>query len=364
MIASDGSTLPALAVVVAWVGFGRARSRRRGVRRPRWVVFAYATAALATVATVVIALRPGPVAERPLLWQRYGFVPAYTSDSPITFDGPGQSVPGYEVVTNDLGMRDRAWDEVPEGHRRGIVIGDSFVLGHGVESTGMLDRFMEQALSEATGDPWEVFNLAQVPAGLWYYVEAVQAMASDIGPEFVVLSVLHFDLQAFELRQLGFRGTPRLDRAWRAFGVDRLVMRHGARTSGLRASTRLGRGAAQRSADRLADLIEHSRQHGYTLVVWQPQTPVAEFDPYRSGDVPHFVDWTDVVRHTDWIPHGREHPGAEWADDPTLGIEGDGHPTARANALIAETLAAEIVPLLRDREPAGATPSETAPPPD
>lgn len=331
----------ALALLGAWVWIGR-RLARTGARRGRRVAFHAALVAL-TLLTAFwrfgawqdAAEREG--GRRP---NRLGLYSTY----PPHFRGLERSdkhgVPAAELSINAEGFRDDAREYVPRpGVRRVLVVGDAFVFGRGISSAGdLLHAQLQTALDRAGGGPWEVMNLAQQPAALWYYTAALRAALRAVHADVLVLTHLRgFDLEPFELRRLETVLTPGENAVVRAFGIDQDVQWLGA-SIGARAARGEGGGPSASGLAALhaavAHLVADADLAGAHLFVWEPLGHDPFFDPFRACPGVSFVAGDDLLG-----PHTTTRP---WFWDAALAYPDDGRPTPFANRLTAEGLARRI----------------------
>ena len=66
---------------------------------------------------------------------------------------------GWSVITNSYGFRDDAFPEQkPPNERRLLMLGDSFLFGHGVDQDKIATAVLERQLLVASGHLWQVIN--------------------------------------------------------------------------------------------------------------------------------------------------------------------------------------------------------------
>ena len=342
-----------LALAGAWIALGRHLVRRRAPRPAR-----------ATFHLLLVGLTAGAAVWRVGVWQeavartgvrepnRFGLLTSYPPRH-RGFEQSGKpTVPAARIETNREGFRDAERDYAPRDDvHRVLVVGDSFVYGYGIaKAEDLLHARLERALEDEGGGPWEVMNLAQQPAALWYYVRALRTVHRAVHADILVMSFLRgYDLEPLELRRLETLLTPSEYAVVRAFGVDEDVMRIGAR-SGADAMAGDGGPTAGVRAELLvafAHLVAEVAASGAHLIVWEP----LGFDPFFApfGAAPHvtFVGPDEVL-----APHAN---APSWFEDEALAYVDDGHPTPLANRYIAEHLARRIeaLPGLRPLAPEG-----------
>ena len=96
--------------------------------------------------------------------------------------------PEYEIdlIINSKGLRDREYPyEKPEGTRRILCLGDSFVCGYGVEAEDTFAKVLERLLNSQGGvGPWEVLNAGVGSTGtahqLAYYIDEGHKYDADV----------------------------------------------------------------------------------------------------------------------------------------------------------------------------------------
>lgn len=284
---------------------------------------------------------------------RFGFFPSLGINSgPYRLKSGNPSVPDMVVKTNSFGFRDREWDlPLRERGRRALVVGDSFVWGLGIPSDeGMLHRRLERELNARGGPGWRVFNLATSPAALWYYAHALIAVGREVRPELYVMSVVgNYDLEPWEVQRVKFGLPARMVALMDAFHVSEDLMRLGSA---------LGHDYEWRSKDGreippevLADhhgsfskLVAFVGKTGARLIVWEGlDRRIPFFDGYRADPGITFMGWKDVPELSGEIGGQIRGGRAAWTDDETLAYKGDGHPTPKANGLIAQAIACGVL---------------------
>ncbi len=278
---------------------------------------------------------------------RWGFYPAFAQSA--TFRIPEKQRPSiiWQVTTNSEGFRAPEWSlPLPAGDERVLLAGDSFVYGFGIFQTeDLLDRRLEAALArlEPARRP-HVLNLAQLPSGLWYGIHVLRAAARELKPQVLILSYIGCsDLEPMELQQIWQGRSARTVDWMRRLQIDNDVMIADERaTQGCGPEDSVEMAADLR--DDFEALVRDAEALHARLLVWEPLAPEGRsdplFDPWRKRPAVTFLNWNQDVREPA-RQRGVVLP-ERWQDDPTLGIAGDGHPTARANALFADAIAARI----------------------
>lgn len=328
--------LPVLAafwiLVLATRAEWTALCRRAGVRTPAiWLAASFAFFAFRFCGEIA-ARRPAP--------NRYGFYPSFPAGSTQLLRSGKPPVPDIEVRTNAQGFRDKDWsDEPAPGVKRVVVVGDSAVFGYGIPvEADLLHRQLERELNHSGRGRWEVLNLASLPAGIWYYVEALVRAGIPARPQVMVMSYLAVaDLSAYDDQYLKAGLPPWLVSALEVSGVLREFMRLGG-TLGPRFGRRGGAPPAEleHSRQELAVLVREIERTGTPLIVWLPFGPDPLFEPYRAHPLMSFLAPTD-------LPEFRGSDDLAWHRDPRLSIPGDGHPTAAGNALFARGIAGRVL---------------------
>jgi hypothetical protein len=80
----------------------------------------------------------------------------------------------YTVKTNRFGRRDREWSEAELADPRNLLfVGDSFVMGNGVEDEDSIPTQLEARMAQA-GTPREVFNFGMPGAGIPHYARILR----------------------------------------------------------------------------------------------------------------------------------------------------------------------------------------------
>jgi len=249
-----------------------------------------------------------------------------------------------QVTVNAESYRDD-WQLPPreDGTIRVLLVGDSNVFGHGIpDKSGTLDVFLEKALNAAGAARWDVWNVANHPAALWYSTEAIRRIAPDAHPRYAVLYVDDTDL-TFVDEQRALADQP----GWfysleRHVGLydDLLWMWHHTGWPAEKVQRNSAVVAAGREA--FERLLAFADAQGVGLVVWEAVGPLRFFDPYRGRPGLAFVDWRNAI--------GARCPAQRgvctWRDDPTFAYP-DGHPLPATNGRIAGAVARALMELER-----------------
>lgn len=277
---------------------------------------------------------------------QYGFYPPFGMNAgPYVIKSGKPSIPDIVIKTNSFGCRDKDWHIPLRGKtRRALVVGDSFVWGFGIPGEeGMLHRRLEQELDAGDGAGWEVFNIASSPAALWYYVNSLIAFGKDVRPDLYVMSVVgSYDLEPWEVQRVKFGLPGYLVALMDACYVSKELMIRGAAIG--QDYEERSRGAGEIDPEVLSDahdsfsrLIAFIDATDARLIVWEGlDRPIRFFDRYRNSPRITFAGWGDVAE----LPKD-----IRWNDDETLAYKGDGHPTPKANGLIARTIARKFLGL-------------------
>ena len=290
--------------------------RRPAVPGGRWRVAAGAV--LAAVVTLGIEL-----AEGRATFPAFGTVLTATPGTHVeTF--PNRPPIAYQV--NARGFRGPEFSDKPApGVLRGVVIGDSFAFGSGVEAEHTIAASLQRTLSQRWPQRTiEVLNLGIGGDALPSHLAVYDAAMATLHPDFVVLCITGSndltteDDQAFRRArtQPSLLGAGR----WLLGELTVMWMWHAWHDA--------PPGATDRNA-RLADLRQHlaARTAQSPPLVWQ-------FYSHEPGDR---ATLASIAR-------------AYWADPPPnrpeFQLPRDGHPNAQANALTATRVAEVLVPLL------------------
>jgi len=313
-------------------------TRARHLRR--WVLLLIPMLA----STLALAGSDGGVPRRA---NRWGFYPAFAPSTTQRIQEKHRPSIIWQVKTNTEGFRAPQWQLPPPADQPRILLsGDSFIYGFGLlQAEDLLDRRIEAALQRLRpARQYRVLNLAQLPSGLWYGIHVLRAAAREMKPKVLILSYIGCsDLEPMELQQIWQGRSARTVDWMRRLAVDIDVMVANQRaTQDCGPADSVDMGAHLR--DDFAALVREVAASHARLIVWEPLAVRGQsdafFDPWRGHAAVSFLSWDKDVREPA-RQRGLALP-QRWQDDPTLGIAGDGHPTARANALFAEAIAAHI----------------------
>jgi len=95
----------------------------------------------------------------------------------------------YTLRTNSLGLRDRDYAPAkPEGVYRILMLGDSFILGQGVEVTETCCEILEKELNRGQWrGRFEVINAGKVGYGPETYLSILRSLGKRLRPDLVVI---------------------------------------------------------------------------------------------------------------------------------------------------------------------------------
>lgn len=242
-----------------------------------------------------------------------------------------------QICTNSHGLRGAEWRApgVPLGTppvRKILLAGDSFVFGSGVSDAGTLDAVLATELARLRPETrWHVVNVGFPGLAMASYVRMIAAAARQVRPDRVIVGFNKGnDLDPADT----WERLEHLGPTWLLASAVLLV------ESDLYAAEqqdeRRWRDDAQvpdQLRAGLASAVNQLRMLGRDLafrtLIWSYAGPCNLFDAAladkRSGLE---LAWPDA---------------SGWGADPALHIVGDGHPTAAANRLFAQQLAAWIV---------------------
>lgn len=278
---------------------------------------------------------------------RFGFYTVFQPSIREVWPGGG-SVPDWVVETNSFGYRDKEWMEPDaEGLDRVLVVGDSFVFGMGIpDKSGLLSTQLEHELNAGAGERWEVLNVAESPADLRYYVTALRRVGEVFRPKGMVIGFLPFDLVPYSMQMILEGLSP-----WTVKLIYYFGPLHDIEGFSGPLYCQLGlpeRVDLERMRALFADLVQWAQESQTELVVWEYFGAHSFFDPFRGAP---YLTFRECLG--DAGPCGSP-PLWSGRGDPTLAYEGDGHPTPKANGILARELARTLrrLPGLA-RRPAG-----------
>jgi hypothetical protein len=350
MIFATFHTAAVVPLVLTWTAFGLVTALARRLRAG-WRGFG-AAAVVVAVGWVAWFLQaggtpPGGAANA------FGFYSPFGADVDRVVGSGREGIPDTRVVTNRYGYRDEPWEPAGDGARRVLLVGDSFVWGYGIETAeGMLDRQIERALEAASGEPWEVINIALSPCALPYYIRGLLDVAAVAQPRYLVMSYLPgHDAHPLDEPMLKFGRSAAAVRRLYDFGIVDDVFDHNRDPSrwGLRWKV-TGRSDEEALRAQFEGLTAYVADRHLELIVWQHlserEQPVLA--PFHGRPGVHFLDWTVVP--------GQPERQDAWSQDPRLAYPEDGHPTPYANELVGQAIAAEILRLEAARGRAAGAP--------
>lgn len=105
------------------------------------------------------------------------------------------NVPKVLVKTNRYGYRGSEYKQRnPEGKKRIVVIGDSFVYGMGVNQSNRFTEILERDLNEPPSEQkYQVINLGVRGAGVENYYHILKQKAVSLNPDTVIISFIGND---------------------------------------------------------------------------------------------------------------------------------------------------------------------------
>lgn len=328
---------PLAAMLVGGVVFGwRPLRARLGALAPKAGPRTQIFAAIVVIGLALVSALHVPAGQSTRI-NRYGFYCSFPPSNTAQIGGIPPHIPDQTIVTNSLGYRDEEWSiEAEPGVRRVLLTGDSFVFGYGIPTQeGTLDRALQLELNRIDDRSWEVINIAMTPAALWYYIEGLLVVDADARADVMVMSFLGgYDLEPSEIQRVAYGHSEAMMRMLEEFDVLGDLMRQQARVGSEYGDTPPPEILAQYRTQ-LSRLIEHLEAQDSHLIVWEHYNPSPLFDQLRDHPSISLMNWGQDVPEVG--------PSRSWSDDKTLAIEGDGHPTPKANRLIARALAAKII---------------------
>jgi hypothetical protein len=272
---------------------------------------------------------------------RFGRVLALQPSSVVEDTTPNR--PFVRATVNDRGFRGPTWlDAKAQGTIRGVLIGDSFVFGSGVELNDTLAESLRQTLAaRAPGQAYEIINLGIVGDNLPSHLDVYEEAARRLDPDFVVLCLtLPNDLSEYDDQIVR-----REEREIGALTVVRWAM--GSRFAALAWAWTVERVATEFTPEALAVLDRGVERLTNDRSTGTPP-PLLVFtyrDPGQTIRAP-----IERVPGTTWVTPPRE--------EPAFFIPLDGHPTGFGNRAFAariadamSTVPALSGPLVRGREP-------------
>jgi hypothetical protein len=286
--------------------------RRRAPRR-RDPLLAGAAFALGAALTLSCTPYGGPEPAR------FGRVLAMPPGTPFVENVPSRPV--TRIDFNDHGFRGPSFsDEKPAGTERGVLIGDSFVMGSGVALPDTLAESLRRVLADrAPRQAYEILNLGiggdNLPSHVDVYEEAVRRLA----PDFVVLCLtLPNDMSAYD---------------------DQVVRREERRLGGYTlAKWAFGPWFAtwMWSAGRVATGVTPE-----AIAVLDRE--IGRLVRSRGGPAPPILVFTYRDPDQRVLPALLGIPGAHWVppppEDPSFFLPVDGHPTGAGNRAFAARIA-------------------------
>ena len=327
-----------LVVVVAW----------RFVRATPPGLAARGLACLVVIATVVgiggsVVYRDY---DRGPLWagqNRWGFWRVWAAGIETDFESQNGEVEIIEISTNSHAYRDDEWP-VPapdDGTTRVVLVGDSVVWSLSItRKSDQLDTLLEERLAAGGLGSWDVWNVANAPAALWYFDEAIRRIAPDARARYAIQVVYCPNDLSFHDPQLAMSDKPpwfgRLARSV-GFDQDMLWMSHNPWPFDYRTDDPDLLRLLREDFERLLEFIRQREMH---LVVWEATTRCDLFDLYRDRPEVTFLNWKEEVG----LSCGDEPWSCDFFLDPKLGHP-SGHLTPLGMRHVADVLAPALLRL-------------------
>jgi lysophospholipase L1-like esterase len=174
----------------------------------------------------------------------------------------------YEFRTNSLGFRgpEIPFDRTKSNVRRILVVGDSFVAGHGVSEDDLFTTQWQRHLNEdrGTGSQTEVVNLGRTGTSTWGELRLFESIGRRFKPDVVVLCVYLGN----DLAEIVEEQTPEDDTSWSPPGWVRSLAYHIAPNAYLELAMRRQAGQTQEQSkartdeELLADVLAAARSRG------------------------------------------------------------------------------------------------------
>ena len=333
-------------LLLAAAGLGRLLLRaasRRGLPRASAAGLLAAAGLLSLCALAVSSLRSAPA------WcgsNRWGFPRVFVPNRTMEFDPKNGEVPLLHLSANSESYRDDEWTFAPPapGTVRVLLAGDSTVAGLSIpDQADLLDKQLEKRLDAAGRARWEVWNLANAPASLWYFCEAVLRAAPEARARYAVLFVYAEKDIVFLDEQKALADKP----AW----FYPLALRTGLLQDLLAAAHNpwprryeADASVAEAQLAQFERLLEAGAAQGLHVIVWEAAGPYPQFDPYRGRPGVTFLDW----RRSVGLSCGDDPKECRFYRDPAFGYP-SGHLTPKGFALVADALAPVLLRLEQDR---------------
>ncbi len=119
----------------------------------------------------------------------------------------GRELLGQPVHSNRLGMREREYGAKQPGTTRIVLLGDSFVFGHGTAASERVGSFLEPWLNERAQSPVEVLHIGISSWDIIAECAYLRRQLSMLEPDLVVQLVFNNDLDDVKgVRGFGERG--------------------------------------------------------------------------------------------------------------------------------------------------------------
>lgn len=277
---------------------------------------------------------------------RWGFWRVWPPGIETRFDPHNGEVDAIEAAFNAESYRDDEWT-IPapdDGTTRVVLVGDSVVASLSIERTvDQLDKQLERRLNEGALGSWDVWNVANAPASLWYFCEAIQRVAPDARARYAVQVVYCPVDLTFHDEQIALADKPPwFPRLARGVGLsdDLLWMAHNPWPYEYRPGDPALEAAHRARFERLLGFVREQDMH---LVVWQATTPCAILAPFRGRPEVTFLSWQEHVG----LACGDQPEHCNFYLDPRFG-----HPSGHLTPLGMSHLADVLAPTLLELEAA------------
>ena len=336
-------------LIFAWIVFVALRrlADRTGMRRGRRVGLFWGLAVVVFVMTTMWSLRPEDRHGAFPGGNHWGFWRPFAANLVDDFRPTNGEVDVLYIETNSESYRDDQW-EIPapdDGTIRALLVGDSVVFGFSLSTKrDLLDTMLEERLNAAGSERWDIWNIANAPASLWYFCESIMRIAPDARPRYAIMVFYGSnDLTAWD-EQMALSDKP----DWFHTLARNIEMHQDLL---LMSSNPWPFQAELKDADAYAELFGHFERlldfvadKGIHLIVWDATGPSKEFDPYRGREGVSFLSWREIVGEG---CGGRE-GDCRFYEDPELGHP-SGHLTPKGNGRVADIIAAKILELEAQR---------------
>ncbi len=240
-------------------------------------------------------------------------------------DLDGRDLLGEPVSSNRFGMRERDFGPKPAGTTRVVLLGDSFVFGHGTAAEVRFGVFLERWISERSGAEVEVLHIGISSWNILAECAYLRRQLSLVEPDLVVQLVFNNDLDDVRgVRGFGERASFAPAHRRRADGViarDALQ-----RAAGIEVANLLLYGLDWESRERyrlaaealggLADAVEEGGGRYLCLAMWLYFQPLVEerLATELSDDELAYVSDAFLSDRTLWSGPQNNHWNAEGSE--------------------------------------------------